>query len=625
MTIQLSLIYVLARIHYQDVWRPYPNTTTRQRFQYALYRALLQIQKTLWKSEIALEDLISLSRQHLRLMCSIAQFMISSGPGGCDLIFNRTAFLLIEHLSSILVSIDCIAASGMRDQILESIAIIKDVVTASSRIAERFRVKLFANTVVIKHENAGLLDLLITAKEAGERLCAGITSKFPLNHGVEAKPELIERPPKRRKHTPANDIGNDAEESDYNATLRSLDQAMGYADTHDIDTTALRISQALHEEYDETHASKLLLLTARLPCAAAIPISEADDDLHQGSRCDICGKSTSKSLWNHQHWQSAFEVISAFLKHSYLQASKDVRVITLSAVRRFANHTPITEHLHLTKSVLGQFCLQGIRSSCREVRIAAVNALPWFLRSASDINNVVSRQDRVIVLDLLKQMLDGDDAQLWESSVTALGAVAASCDDEEMNIVLLRLVECLGSTNTFMCSLARLEIRNVAQVKSIPLGELFRPFWRTIALSVIKDLQNRPQKAQQLADILSKSVDDLLLETQEETLPFLLLWKHTDTLQRIANARGHGMSICDLCMQSRNLTVILANLLIQNPTHLESTVHSILGQTSPELRKVSVSTLLKLDPVAVACELLKIASDTEGANQKKVSLCRFRS
>jgi len=227
----------------------------------------------------------------------------------------------------------------------------------------------------------------------------------------------------------------------------------------------------------------------------------------------------------------------------------------------------------------------------------------------------------VIALDLLQQMLDGDDAQLWESSATALSAVAASCEDEEMNIVLLRLVECLGSTNALMCSLARLELRNVAVVKFVSLDELFRPFWRTVAISVVKDLQNRPQKAQQLADILGKSVDDLLMETQEETISFLLLRKHTDTLQRIANARGGpGGSILDLCMQTRNLTVILANLVVQDPTHIESLGHTVLGQASPEVRKISISELLGMDPVAVACELLKIASDTEGAVQNKVSL-----
>jgi len=586
---------------------------TRQKFQYYLYQTLSQIQEVLWKPEFysSLGDMTNLSLQHLRITCSIVQLMMK--PSGCSLVFTKTAFLLVEHLSNMLKSIDCISAEGTRNELAHSMTMIKDIAAGSDRIAERVHAKLLSDTIAVKQVNITLLDYL-SISEKVNHLDAMTSAPMLLDDRQEGDNELLERPPKRLKRAETSDAGLEGGVGNHDTTLRDLCRALDHTDVQDLSTMASRVSQTLKHGSEEGYIIKLLLLSARLPCAGAKTVSDTDVE----ARCDLCAKSTSKSHWKHQHWKWFYEIISAFVESSELQGSKEARVMMLVSIRRFANHTPITEHLDLTTSPLGKSCLQGVRSSCREVRIAAVNALPRFLKSSSGTNDVVCRQDRVIALNLLQRMLDGDDAQLWESSVTALGAVAASCDDEEMNIVLLRLVECLGSTNTLLCSLARLELRNIAIVKSVGLDELFRPFWRTIAVSVIKDLQNRPQKAQQLADILGKSVDDLLVETQEETLPFLLLWKHTDTLQRIANARGPGGSIRDLCMQSRNLTVILANLLVQDPTQLETTVRGFLGQASPELQKVSVSDLLRLDAVAMACELLKIASDADGAAQKQV-------
>lgn len=588
---------------------------TRQKFQNYLYQALSLIQRTLWKPETYFTsvELTSLSLQHLSNMCSIVQLMMK--PGGCSLVFTKTAFLLVEHMSNMLTSIDCVMADGTRNQLIQSMIMIKDIAAGSDRVAERVRAKLLSDTIVVKQVNISLLDSLSISEEESNHLDAMTTSPMLLNDRREEGTELLERPPKRQKRTQVVKTDLKGEVGSHDTTLNALCQALDHTDVEDLSTIASRVSEILKQGCDEGHVIKLLLLSARLPCAGAKTLSDTDAE----ARCDLCAKSTSRSHWKHQHWKWFFEIISAFLESSGLQGSKEARVMMLVAIRRFANHTPITEHLDLTTSALGRSCLQGVRSSCREVRIAAVNALPRFLKSSTGTNDVICRQDRVIALNLLQQMLDGNDAQLWESSVTALGSVAASCEDDEMNIVLLRLVECLGSTNTLLCSLARLELRNVAIVKSVSLDELFRPFWRTIAVSAIKDLQNRPQKVQQLADILGKSVDDLLVETQEETLPFLLLWKHTDTLQRIANARGPGGSIRDLCMQSRNLTVILANLLIQDPTQPETIVRGLLGRASPELQKVSVSDLLKMDVAAIACELLKIASDAEGPAQKKVS------
>jgi serine/threonine-protein kinase ATR len=150
---------------------------------------------------------------------------------------------------------------------------------------------------------------------------------------------------------------------------------------------------------------------------------------------------------------------------------------------------------------------------------------------------------------------------------------------------------------------------------------MFRPFWRSIGPAVIKDLQNLPQKAQQLSDLLGMSVNQMLLMTQTETLPHLVLTKRVNVLQRIATARG--TSIQDICTQPRrNLACILALLLCQPVAHIEESAMEALAAVAPAFRENenSLASWIKLEPVLVACELLKTAAEENDARKPQVSL-----
>lgn len=117
------------------------------------------------------------------------------------------------------------------------------------------------------------------------------------------------------------------------------------------------------------------------------------------------------------------------------------------------------------------------------------------------------------------------------------------------------------------------------------------------------------------------SVPQFLLLTQRETIPFLVLTKKRDILQRIALARAPDTSVEDICLQpSANLAAILALLLVQ-PTHdVEASAIEILTEVAPAFAKSDLTGLLKLDPVQISCEMLKAAGDEAGGNDSKVSL-----
>ena len=146
---------------------------------------------------------------------------------------------------------------------------------------------------------------------------------------------------------------------------------------------------------------------------------------------------------------------------------------------------------------------------------------------------------------------------------------------------------------------------------------LFTPYWRTIATTVVQDLQRRPQVAQQMSDLLAMTVTDFLRLTQYHTTPFLVLTKKRNILQRVAGACGR--SIKDQCMDHNNLAAILASILMQPSTNTEEMIMGLLRAVSSEFDNVDCAELVKGEPMLTASELLKAAGEDDDSKRSRVS------
>ena len=202
--------------------------------------------------------------------------------------------------------------------------------------------------------------------------------------------------------------------------------------------------------------------------------------------------------------------------------------------------------------------------------------------------------------------------------------------------MLLRLVEYLGHTNPLVNGLGYTEVsrlsppdllgnpnsiqlQRLSSHSSFAAMRLFTPYWRTIAITVVKELQTRPQIAQQLSDLLTISVPEFLVLTQTFTIPYLVLTKRRDILQRIAQARGGDCSLWTLCIDTTNMAAILAYLLIQPSTDIESMIITLLTEITPEFSNVDLAELAKAEPITIATELLKAAAEDDEVQRPKVS------
>ena len=109
-----------------------------------------------------------------------------------------------------------------------------------------------------------------------------------------------------------------------------------------------------------------------------------------------------------------------------------------------------------------------------------------------------------------------------ETLVTAWRQVGTICEETELNLALDQLVNYLGHPNPFICGLAFTELERLAVDKSVSTQDLFKPFWTTIAYSVVRDLHSRPQKAQQLCDLLQPPTNGQIALSLEAEIVVLL-------------------------------------------------------------------------------------------------------
>lgn len=137
---------------------------------------------------------------------------------------------------------------------------------------------------------------------------------------------------------------------------------------------------------------------------------------------------------------------------------------------------------------------------------------------------------------------------------------------------------------------------------------------------MIRDIINKPQKAQLLADLTEQSVRQLLMLTEADTLPHLVLTKRRDIIEKIAQARKATVGEV-LTQPRRNLAKILALLLCQPVTDLESSTMETLASVEPALREGSnnkLDALVNVDITGVAIEILMLAADQDNSKKKLV-------
>lgn len=92
-------------------------------------------------------------------------------------------------------------------------------------------------------------------------------------------------------------------------------------------------------------------------------------------KCCICDADVAGSgllaPWEGPESEEMFSAITYLIKLLKKQNLRRPRVAAMLALKRLLSHTINKDHLNITTSTPGQWCLQALHSSIRELRVAA--------------------------------------------------------------------------------------------------------------------------------------------------------------------------------------------------------------------------------------------------------------
>ncbi|KAI5284884.1 serine/threonine-protein kinase M1, partial [Ascosphaera aggregata] len=348
-------------------------------------------------------------------------------------------------------------------------------------------------------------------------------------------------------------------------------------------------------------------------CAGSLDVPRHRERCDISSFCSICD-SISSPVLKHAVWSDpdADELLKALLKIlPALTDQVDSRVTAALTMKKILMHCPQEEHLILQTSPVGEACLQFLRSSIREVRIATTKTITAFLQKR--LKSAIRRDNFMSVLDFLQHMLDSKDMTLMETAILAFTQVAKAAGDREMNIILLRLVEVLGHENPFLSDVAFSEMFSLAEAADIMPFELFKPFWRTISILAIVNMDKRPKILSQLCELTMMSLEAFLRSSQEYIIPYLVSMKKYDIIEMIDPERR--LSCMDICKQESNLTSLLAFLLTQPSGNYDTLVTSTFTDMSPDTDSHTLNEWVSIQGIEVTCELLRELGESTQENR----------
>lgn len=292
---------------------------------------------------------------------------------------------------------------------------------------------------------------------------------------------------------------------------------------------------------------------------------------------------------------------------------------------------------------MGQWCLRALQCSSRELRIAAARSLtPYF---ATDIPEEITDQNQRVIINFLKTLKDRNNLVEQETLTFAYRVVGSVCQEDLRVLCVSQLVDYLGHPQTLVASAAYDALLGLSDDLGSSVYEILRTESPIIAIPTVEDVVKRPQKAQNLVDLIGTSVDNYLCTTQIETLPYLVLKRRNDILQRIVQAREvelkerveklrisissrettsrdpndsleraiqlqrAGVTRQDLFLKpTRHLAAVLAYLLIHQTSDVENSIMTSLKEAAPGLEQQDLTTLVNLEPITIACDILKTGS-----------------
>lgn len=378
-----------------------------------------------------------------------------------------------------------------------------------------------------------------------------------------------------------------------------------------------------YDKCDQSNQSLAVELLSRICCVvdSHARSNRATDSVTAPLTCPICDESSTDSptISSHHAKSEARHIFSKMIRLTSFSESRRPRIAAMIALRRLILHCEDAAFLDLETPGPGQWCLQSLNSSLRELRIAAGRTLALFMppKPTYNMDEALLSRNRKNSIALLKSASEADPPLMVETRILAWGQLGRVVTEDELNLVLIKLLEYLGSSNNIESAFAFNELLSLAEARRTTPRRLFEPYWKSLAYMATKDIVQRPQRSRAIAELLQISVNELLLLIQSHALPWLVLDKRKDVIQKIAEARQET-EIWRPLMDSQNTASVLSLLMLQESENIEEFVKASLDEISPHFHALSLADIVQSEPMLTTIELLKAAADADAPRKRQV-------
>lgn len=264
-----------------------------------------------------------------------------------------------------------------------------------------------------------------------------------------------------------------------------------------------------------------VLLIRQTGLSACFMVGTLDISNMKCKHCDCGVISIAKDRPFLPVYESIFNVI---IKLPGFFDSPVLRLETLKAFRRVVSGMDI---LFNPNNDLGSWISSSLRSTNRDIRIAASMILPFF---ASNLKSSAR------VVEILSKININAEKYLIETTIMAWAQLAKNAESETLNIILVKMIDFFALQSSFSTSLVMYYIRSIARYKNLSTWNLFSPFWKTISLSVVKQKYSTPIVLSRFCRLLDIPVDDFLSRTHSYTVPYLIWNGDKASIESIASS-----------------------------------------------------------------------------------------
>lgn len=296
-------------------------------------------------------------------------------------------------------------------------------------------------------------------------------------------------------------------------------------------------------------------------------------------------------------------IFTEILDNQIMHDSVTLRLECLTAMKRVL----ISENLDfkINSCPIGIWLVECLKSTNRQLRLAAASTFPYFLSN-----------ERVgLIFNYLSSINLRHEPYLAETLTQVWGYLGKVLDGDELNYVLLKLIDFLGSSHPLHSKFAFYQLRSIARLKNMSCWDLMSSFWPTVSYSVFRRYITHPNICSRFTELLQVNTSHLIQKTYRYSIPYLVDENFEDVLKAIGENANISVSqmVCD------SLPKTVAVLLLNDNSEMHHKVMAHLSKADENFKRTQLAQIINSHRLAITFELLKMYKPDDSKLSDKIS------